>query len=145
MIWQSQVGNRPDGLTGCDATPKVNRGGCDGQVDDPQGERAREMLAAFQACLKLVAKQMRRRNFLLLSGGSVLLPLGAPAQQSLPAIGFLFIGNPARSSYWTGPWDKAMREAGFVEGRNFAAEYRYGDGDPTKLPGFAAELVSRRV
>lgn len=38
-----------------------------------------------------------------------------------------------------------MREAGFVEGRNFAAEYRYGDGDPTKLPGFAVGLVNRRV
>jgi hypothetical protein len=45
--------------------------------------------------------RMRRLNFLLLGGGSSLLPRDVVAQQSLPVVGFLFIGNPERSSYWT--------------------------------------------
>jgi hypothetical protein len=27
----------------------------------------------------------------------------------LPVVGFLFIGNPERSSYWIGPWNKDAR------------------------------------
>ena len=53
--------------------------------------------------------RMRRRNLLLLGGGSALLPRDVAAQQSLPVVGFLFIGNPERSSYWTGPWNKDAR------------------------------------
>jgi hypothetical protein len=34
------------------------------------------------------------------------LPRDVAAQQSSPVIGFLFISNPERSSYWTVPWNK---------------------------------------
>jgi putative ABC transport system substrate-binding protein len=34
---------------------------------------------------------------------------------------------------------------GFVEGRNFAAEYRWADDHPDRLPALAADLVQRRV
>ena len=53
--------------------------------------------------------RMRRLNFLLLGGGSSLLPRDVVAQQSLPVVGFLFIGNPERSSYGIGPWNKDAR------------------------------------
>ena len=88
---------------------------------------------------------MRRRSFLFLSGSLVLQPLGVAAQTSLPIIGFLFVGNPQRSKWWVDAWIRTMEELGFVEGRNFAAEYRWGDGDPTKMPDFAAELVTRQA
>jgi len=38
-----------------------------------------------------------------------------------------------------------MTDAGFVEGRNVAFDFRWGDGDVRRLPGFATELVMRRV
>ena len=38
-----------------------------------------------------------------------------------------------------------MADAGFVEGRNFAADYRWAEGDPSRMPGFAADLVARRT
>jgi hypothetical protein len=53
--------------------------------------------------------RMGRLNFPLLGGGSWPLPRDVVAQQSLPAVGFLFIGNPERSSYWIGAWNKEAR------------------------------------
>jgi putative ABC transport system substrate-binding protein len=88
---------------------------------------------------------MRRRKFLLLGGSLGLWPLIVVAQPSLPVIGFLFVGDPKRSAYWLDAWRKGVADAGLVEGRDFAADYRWGEGDPSKLPGFAADLAARRV
>jgi putative tryptophan/tyrosine transport system substrate-binding protein len=38
-----------------------------------------------------------------------------------------------------------LREAGFVEGRNVAIQYRWANGDYTRLPELALELVARGV
>jgi len=57
----------------------------------------------------------------------------------------MFIGNRDRSKWWVDAWNKTMSEAGFVEGQNLVAEYRWADGDPSKMPSFAADLVARRV
>jgi ABC-type uncharacterized transport system substrate-binding protein len=40
---------------------------------------------------------------------------------------------------------QGAREAGFVEGRNVAIEYRWGSDELGRLPELAADLVSRRV
>ena len=37
-----------------------------------------------------------------------------------------------------------LAELGYVEGRNLAVESRHANGDPSKLPGLAAELVAWR-
>src|SRR5260370_24700511 len=38
---------------------------------------------------------------------------------------------------------QALRELGYVEGRNIAYEYRYGEGAPDRLAAAVAELVRR--
>ena len=38
-----------------------------------------------------------------------------------------------------------MHALGYVEGRNFRIEYRYGDGKTERFPALVTELVRRHV
>jgi ABC-type uncharacterized transport system substrate-binding protein len=44
-----------------------------------------------------------------------------------------------------GPFVPAMREVGYVEGKNLVIEWRAAEGKFERLPGFAAELVQLKV
>jgi putative ABC transport system substrate-binding protein len=87
----------------------------------------------------------RRQLLLLLAGATAQPPLAAIAQQSMPTVGFLFIGNPQRSAWWVEAFRKGMVDAGFVEGRNYGVEYGWAGGDLTRLPALVADLVRRDV
>jgi len=93
---------------------------------------------------------VNRRAFIsLLSGAAVpslLWPLPARAQQAaLPVIGLLHPGSPEASAKYVASLRKGLAEAGYVEGRNIAIEYRWGHGDSGRLPELASDLISRRV
>ena len=73
-------------------------------------------------------------------------PLAARAQQAaVPLIGFLHNGGPEASQYYLPAFHKGLSEAGFVEGRNVAIEYRWARNENGRLPELAADLVRRRV
>ena len=91
---------------------------------------------------------MDRRRFLLTSLAAALVrPPAAGAQQAgkVPRIGVLLSNSQASHSTDIEGFRLGLRERGYVEGRNIAIEYRYGDGKLDKLPRLAAELVGLDV
>jgi putative tryptophan/tyrosine transport system substrate-binding protein len=89
---------------------------------------------------------MKRRAFIRLLGGAIAAsPFAARAQQPMPVVGFLYLGVPELSASLVAAFRKGLSEAGFVEGRSVAVEYRFAYHDPARLPELAADLVRRRV
>jgi len=90
---------------------------------------------------------MRRREFIAaLLGGSVASPLVAGAQQrKVPTIGVLVVGGTSGSEQFWRLFREVMREQGYVEGTNIRYEFRSDQGQVSRLPELAAELVRLNV
>jgi putative ABC transport system substrate-binding protein len=90
---------------------------------------------------------MRRREFItLLGAAAVARPMAAWAQKpALPVVGFLNSGSSAEFAHLVVAFSQGLNDAGFVEGRNVAIEYRWAGGQKGRLPELAADLVNRKV
>ena len=89
---------------------------------------------------------MDRRSFLIASAGLLAAPLVARAQQAkLPTIGFFGPNTPSLDSHRVGAFLQRLRELSWIEGRNVAIEYRWGEGRIERLAEIAAEFVRLKV
>ena len=91
---------------------------------------------------------MDRRAFIgAFAGGFIIRRAVAEAQPTTKVYRVGFLSLPTAESI--GPlhraFDEALRDLGFVEGRNLVFERRHADGHQERLPGLAAELVRLRV
>jgi putative ABC transport system substrate-binding protein len=90
---------------------------------------------------------MKRREFIKLIGVTAAAwPLAARAQQAgMPVIGVLSIRSPDTDAQLLLSLRQGLSTGGFVEGRNVALEYRYAQGQPSRLPSLASDLVGHQV
>jgi putative tryptophan/tyrosine transport system substrate-binding protein len=89
---------------------------------------------------------MRRREVITLIGGvAAAWPLQALAQQpKMPTIGVLVVGSPGSQQFWR-LFREGMRVRGYAEGQTIRFEFRSDEGQASRLPELAAELVRLKV
>src|SRR6516164_5449285 len=94
-----------------------------------------------------MASYIGRRKFLATLGGAAAAwPLAARTQQpgKLPTIGFLG-ANPSIESQRVAAFVQRLRELAWIDGRNFAIEYRWAEGRNERSAEIAAEFVQLKV
>src|SRR4051794_10119170 len=85
---------------------------------------------------------MRRRGFIGGLGAAAAWPVVARSQQvGLPVIGYFGLGSATGFAPRVASFKQGLSEAGYVEGRNVAIEYRYANGQFDQLSALGADLV----
>ena len=90
---------------------------------------------------------MRRREFITILGSAVVaLPLAARAQKpTMPVIGYLGAESPAAFASRIVAFRQGLAEAGFTEGQNVAIEFRWAEGQHSRLTALAKDLADQQV
>src|SRR5215468_11518693 len=95
-----------------------------------------------------MGRSMKRREFIGFLGGAATWPLAtlaASAQQpKITTIGVLVRGAPGWQQFWQF-FPEALRELGYIDKKNVRYELRSDQGQMSRLPELAAELVQLKV
>src|SRR6185295_6849971 len=90
---------------------------------------------------------MRRREFL--ASAAAFAAVGGPAltaaqpARARPVVGVLIYSTPDTDPNLHA-FVEGLAKLGYVAGQSITLDYRFGDNRPERLPGLAAELVSRK-
>jgi putative tryptophan/tyrosine transport system substrate-binding protein len=82
---------------------------------------------------------------LLLAVAAAGSPVGAQQASKTAKIGILSATTPAALAPGVEAFKQGLRELGWVEGKSFVLEVRYGEGKVERLPELARELVALKM
>jgi putative ABC transport system substrate-binding protein len=89
---------------------------------------------------------LKRRDFITLLGGAAAAwPFAAGAQQAIPRVGWIWSGRSAGNPSEVAGFQQGLREQGYVEGKNIAIEYRFGENNTERLLDLAADLARLKL
>ena len=87
----------------------------------------------------------RRKLIVALGAGALATPFASFAQQGrVWRVGLLTLSSRLDSDP-AGAFPQAMRELGYIEGKNLVIEWRFADGKNERLPDMAVELVRLKM
>src|SRR5690349_16431461 len=90
--------------------------------------------------------RIKRRDFLALLGGAATWTFPALAQKgAMPVIGYLCPESPVPFASRLKAFHDGLAESGYVQGRNVMIEYRWAEGQYSRLSALAADLAARNV
>jgi len=83
---------------------------------------------------------MRRREFILVLGAALALPSTSRAQLQKKVFRIGYLSAPTKESVQRAldVLLRKLRELGWVEGENFIIEYRWAEGNVSRLPSLQA-------
>ena len=89
---------------------------------------------------------MRRGDlFAFFGAAAALSPLaGIAQQQRMPTIGVLVVQSPGSERFWR-LFQEDLRQLGYIEEKNIRFEFRSDEGQASRLPALASELVWLKV
>jgi putative ABC transport system substrate-binding protein len=90
---------------------------------------------------------VKRRDFIALLGSvAAAWPLAARAQQpAMPVVGVVTSLSSSFMERYAPALREGLNEAGYIDGRNVAVEYRSAEGYYDRLPGLVAELIDHKA
>jgi ABC-type uncharacterized transport system substrate-binding protein len=86
-----------------------------------------------------------RREFIALLGGAAAWPLAARAQRAIPRVGWIWSGRSAGNPSEVAGFQQGLHEQGYVEGKNIAIEYRFGENNTERLLDLATDLARLKL
>jgi putative ABC transport system substrate-binding protein len=96
-----------------------------------------------------MAITIARRNFIAaLGGASAAWPIAARAQQTttrMARVGWLVTGSPTSHRFSLAAFQDGLKALGYVEGQNISIEYRWAEGNLSRLPELVNDLVQQKV
>jgi putative tryptophan/tyrosine transport system substrate-binding protein len=86
---------------------------------------------------------MKRRDVLSLLGGAAVSAMSVTGEaEARSRIAVLTLSSPKDEEHFLAAFVQGLRSRGYVEGKNFDIDYRYSNGDVSRLLPLAQELVA---
>ena len=90
------------------------------------------------------SNERRESIIAIVALGAAAGPLASVAQQQgkVWRVGFLSLSSASESAQDTAAFLNALRNLGYIEGKNLDVEWRFAEGSFERLPGLAANWCS---